>query len=90
MELEKRKYSRTPIQLNVLLTLNKTTSITVQTWDISDGGMGIQIPNHAEVIWTLGMPAIAQVQGLPEAGPKIAMKVVRITDDRIGLKFASK
>jgi hypothetical protein len=71
----------------VKLTFDDNRDIQVETWDISDGGIGIHIPNHQDVVWTIGTQVHAQVQGLPIEGPILPMKVVRISDDRIGLKM---
>jgi hypothetical protein len=39
------------------------------------------------MLWAIGMSVKAQVQGLPVQGPEIPMKVVRIEQDRVGLKM---
>lgn len=88
MRQEQRQYPRTPIALSVLLTFENGQTLKVDTWDISDGGIGIHFPTDHDIAWVEGLTLSAQVQGLPIEGPVLPMKVARITDDRIGLKLA--
>lgn len=85
MPREQRKHPRTPIKVQVRLTFEDGHSVDVDTWDISDGGIGIHFPSDQGVAWSIGLAVNAQVQGLPVEGPVIPMKVVRIQPDRIGL-----
>ncbi|WP_196157995.1 PilZ domain-containing protein [Reinekea sp. G2M2-21] len=89
MKSEQRKYPRTPIKLTVNLTLSDGRNVEVETWDISDGGIGIQFPADKTVVWTINQPVIAKVKGLPVQGPEIPMKVVRIADNGIGLAMVT-
>ena len=88
MTNEQRKHSRTPIKLTVVVTFPDGHQLDVQTWDISDGGIGIHFPKDQREIWSLNVKVIAQVKGLPIEGPKLPMRVVRIMPDRIGLAMA--
>ncbi len=85
MTNEQRKHSRTPIKLTVLVTFTDGHSLEVETWDISDGGIGIHFQKDQREIWSINTKVVAQVKGLPVEGPKLPMKVVRITPDIIGL-----
>jgi c-di-GMP-binding flagellar brake protein YcgR len=87
MTKEQRKHPRTPIKLTVALTLDNGEKFIAETWDISDGGIGIHFSDKHNIVWSTGMPVKAQVQGLPIEGPELPMKVVRIEQDRIGLKL---
>ena len=87
MKQEQRQHPRTPIKLMVQATLEDGQQIKVDTWDISDGGIGIHINNHVDLHWEIGMEVKAKVLGLPIEGPELPMRVVRITDDRIGMQL---
>lgn len=87
MGSEKREHPRTPIQMTVELTFDNGDTLSVKTWDISDGGIGITLPVETEHEWQVGQMMIAQVKGLPMPAPKVSAEVVRITDSRIGLKL---
>jgi c-di-GMP-binding flagellar brake protein YcgR len=87
MTRDQRQHPRTNIKLPVKLTFEDGNSIKVETWDISDGGIGIYLPPGSNTVWRAGLKLKAQVQGLPIEGPVIPMSVVRITEQRIGLKM---
>lgn len=87
MPRDSRKHPRTPLAMTVELTFANGEQMQVSTWDISDGGVGVQLPDGDLTQWELGMSVIGQVKGLPVEGPKISMQVVQITDNRIGLKI---
>lgn len=90
MSSEKRQHPRTPIKMQVKLTLKDGQSLVVDSWDISDGGLGVHLPNQTTIHWHVGMAMTGQVIGLPIPGPELPMTVVRITDDRIGLRLDSR
>ena len=87
MSRDKRKHSRTPIKLVVNLAFEDGQEVEVETWDISDGGIGIQLPLKSHISWRTDMSVVARVKGLPVEGPELALKVVFISDDRIGLQI---
>lgn len=84
---DQRQHPRTPIQMSVLLRFEDKSTLTVETWDISDGGIGIHLPEGSDHIWTTGQRLTAQVQGLPVPAPEVPAKVVRIDSKRIGLEI---
>ncbi len=73
--------------MTVQFTFDQGDDLTVETWDISNGGMGIQLPETSDAVWVLGMNVKAKVIGLPVEGPEINLRVVNITDQRIGLEI---
>jgi len=87
MTNEQRAHPRTPIKLTVQLTFDDGHVLQVETWDISDGGIGIQFPKDARISWTLGLHVKTKVLGLPIEGPELSMRVTRIMEDRIGLQL---
>ncbi|EAR08016.1 PilZ domain-containing protein [Reinekea blandensis] len=89
MGREKREHPRTPIQLTVELTFPNGDSLAVETWDISDGGIGINLPLQTTHEWQEGQMLSAQVKGLPMPAPKVSAEVVRVSDTRIGLKLST-
>ncbi len=86
MPKDKRQHTRTNIALALRVTFEDGTCITVKTWDISDGGLGIHLPDESDTPWSIGMKVKSKVMGLPFDSPELEMQVVRITDDKIGLK----
>jgi c-di-GMP-binding flagellar brake protein YcgR len=86
MGQEKRKHLRTPIVMQLQVSLEDGQQILTKTWDISDGGIGIQFPSSSETDWQVGMLVKTKVIGLPFDSPELTMEVVRIDSDTIGLK----
>lgn len=87
MTRDQRQHPRTNIKLPVKLSFEDGHTIVVETWDISDGGIGIYPPDRSQIVWRQGLTLKAQVQGLPVEGPVIPMSVVRVSEQRIGLRM---
>jgi len=88
MSNEQREHPRTPIKMVVQVTFDQGHGLQVETWDVSDGGIGIQLPETSVANrFFLGMSVQAKVIGLPVEGPELTLTVVSITDQRIGLKI---
>ncbi|WP_320823364.1 PilZ domain-containing protein [Reinekea sp.] len=87
MANEQRQHTRTPIKMVVQLTFDQVKGLKVETWDISNGGIGIQLPETSITAWVLGMEVRAKVIGLPVDGPELTLKVMNINGQRIGLKI---
>ncbi|MEJ2042934.1 MAG: PilZ domain-containing protein [Reinekea sp.] len=90
MKNDQRASPRTPIKLTVSITFENGTTVNVETWDISDGGIGVLLPEQSDISWSVGDTVIAQVQGLPAESPKLPMEIVRIGDHGVGLKIINK
>lgn len=89
MGSEKREHPRTPIQMTVELTFDDGETLSVKTWDISDGGIGINLPVETAHIWQEGQVLTAQIKGLPMPAPTVSAEVVRVGATRIGLKLTT-
>ncbi|TCS42434.1 PilZ domain-containing protein [Reinekea marinisedimentorum] len=87
MTHEKRKHLRTAIAMELQVTLEDGRQTKTKTWDISDGGIGIQLPLQGNIEWQIGMSVKTKVLGLPFDSPELTMDVVRIDGDTIGLKL---
>ena len=87
MAHEQRQYLRTPIRMAVQFTFAQGHGLQVETWDISDGGIGIHLPETSDTVWALGMKVRAKVIGLPIEGPELQLTVTNITRQRIGLRL---
>ena len=87
MAEEKRKHLRTPINMELRITFHDNTVGITKTWDISDGGIGIHNLSEYSDYWEIGTAVKAKVMGLPFDSPELDMEVVRIEEDRIGLKI---
>lgn len=87
MTIEKRKHLRTAIAMELRVTLEDGRQAQTKTWDISDGGIGIQLPLTSDICWEIGMSVKTKVIGLPFDSPELTMEVVRINGDTMGLKL---
>jgi len=75
--------------MKVNLTFSDGDRITVETWDISEGGIGIHIPPQPTKLLTLNMLVKTQVIGLPIEGPILTMRIVQVSDTRVGLEMTA-
>jgi hypothetical protein len=70
------------------VTLENGKTLEGETWDVSDGGIALQMESIDPTLWKEGMLVTGQVQGLPVEAPKIKLKVIRVEASRIGLAIA--
>ncbi|GHD47871.1 hypothetical protein GCM10008110_16090 [Marinobacter persicus] len=83
---ERRQHERTAMKARVRVVHRLFGEFDFSTGDISDGGLFIVMENdHFRP--ELGDRVTVQVQGLPVPAPVLDMKVVRRTDDGLGLQF---
>jgi len=83
---DRREHSRTSMSARVKIVHNEFGEWLFSTGDISDGGLFIVMDDDAfrpEV----GDRVTVQVQGLPVPAPVLEMRVVRRTEDGLGLQF---
>jgi len=81
MDDERRAHPRTPYECLIKVSHESIGTVVVKTRDISDGGMFV-ITENIEI-----PPVGTIVDGQVQDGRPIKMKVVRIVDEGIGLKF---
>ena len=84
---ELRQFSRTPINLVVQLTFPDGKVIEAGTWDISDGGISVNLDQGIPFEWPVNTELKAQVTGLPVEGPIIPLKIIRINQGRLALQI---
>lgn len=82
---EARSHSRIPMRLKVSLIMSEDGEMLAVTRDISDGGLFVLL--DSEKMPEIGKSVNVQVQGLPNSmeAPWVAMEIVRIETDGIGL-----
>jgi len=82
-----RQHSRHPIGVNIKLSHESIDDITLETKDISDGGLFVMVePNKMPPIGTI---IKGQVQGMAEDPPIVDMKIVRVTSIGLGLEYVN-
>lgn len=89
MAQEKRKHLRTKVTLSLRVTFSDGSILETETWDISDGGIGINLPEDSLKRWEVGTFVKTKVIGLPFDSPELTMEVVRIVQDRVGLRLVA-
>lgn len=82
---EQRRSIRTPLSCSIKINHASIGELLVKTRDISDGGVFVII--EPENIPKVGTIVTGQVQGLMEDAPVLAMEVVRIEHEGVGLRF---
>jgi hypothetical protein len=80
-----RQHSRHPIGVSIKISHESIGELMLETKDISDGGLFV-------VVNPLDMPPIGsivkgQVQGMSESPSIVEMKVIRVANNGIGLKY---
>jgi hypothetical protein len=82
---EQRRHLRTPLACRIKITHETIGELLVKTRDISDGGVFVIIdPKDIPAVGTI---VTGQVQGLMDEAPVLAMEVVRIESEGVGLRF---
>jgi c-di-GMP-binding flagellar brake protein YcgR len=82
---EQRRHLRTPLACRIKIMHESIGELLVKTRDISDGGVFVVIdPKDIPAIGTI---VTGQVQGLMDEAPILAMEVVRIESEGVGLRF---
>ncbi len=85
--INNRQHSRHPIGVNIKISHKSIDDITLETKDISDGGLFVAVdPDKMPPIGTI---VKGQVQGMAEDPPVVDMKIVRITSTGIGLEYVN-
>lgn len=82
---EKRNGPRTPMKCQVKITHPDFGEMVANTRDISDGG--IFLLTGSDEPFCLGTVLQGQVQNMGVEAPVLNLKVVRVEDDGIALKF---
>ncbi|GAB4344982.1 MAG: PilZ domain-containing protein [Gammaproteobacteria bacterium] len=82
---EKRRFVRTPISVQVKIWHESVGETVLTTRDVSDGGVFLVTAGHP--VPPVGTIIQGQVQGPVEDLPVVAMEVVRVVPDGIGLRF---
>ena len=82
---EQRRSIRTPLACRIKIMHESIGELLVKTRDISDGGVFVVLePENIPVVGTI---LTGQVQGLMDDAPILAMEVVRVEPQGIGLRF---
>ena len=84
----KRQFSRIEVPMPINLTHPEHGTISLQTIDISDGGVFLKA--NANQCLAVGTEVTLQVKAGLLAGddpPQVKAVVVRVTDEGMGLKF---
>lgn len=85
---EQRRSIRTPLSCRIKIVHESVGELLVKTRDISDGGVFVII--DPENIPAVGTVVTGQVQGLMDEAPILAMEVVRIEPQGVGLRFLNQ
>lgn len=85
---EQRRSIRTPLACRIKIMHESIGELLVKTRDISDGGVFVVL--EPENIPAVGTILTGQVQGLMDDAPILAMEVVRIEPQGIGLRFVDQ
>ncbi|MDR9425765.1 MAG: PilZ domain-containing protein [Marinobacter sp.] len=83
---DRRQHVRTAMAARVKIIHESLGEFVFSTSDISDGGLFIAMEDDAFKP-ELGDRVTVQVQGLPVPAPVLEMRVVRRTEDGLGLEF---
>lgn len=83
---DRRQHLRTAMSATIRLVHDELGEFTFSTADVSDGGLFIIVGDQAFEP-AIGDLVTVQVQGMPVPAPILDMKVVRRTDDGLGLRF---
>ncbi|MGM0952474.1 MAG: PilZ domain-containing protein [Pseudomonadota bacterium] len=83
---DRRQHIRTAMAARVKIIHETLGEFVFSTSDISDGGLFIAMEDDAFKP-ELGDRVTVQVQGLPVPAPVLDMRVVRRTEDGLGLQF---
>lgn len=86
MGKNRRAHVRTPVTMTTEITFNSGVVLTVQTQNLSNGGIAVNRSEQDADHWQLGDELTVQVLGLEPPAPRVAMKVVRIGAERVGLQ----
>lgn len=83
--MDKREHLRTPMACRIKITHEELGEMTVKTRDISEGGVFVVLdPDQTPPV---GSRVTGQIQGLMEEAPVVAMEVVRVEPEGVGLRF---
>ncbi len=82
---DNRIHTRTKLTSNVKLTHSDIGTIVVKTRDISDGGIYILSPITG--LPPVGSEVTVQLMDTPFEAPVLAMRIVRMDNNGIGLAF---
>jgi hypothetical protein len=85
---EQRRSIRTPLACRIKIMHESIGELVVKTRDISDSGVFIAL--EPENIPAVGTILTGQVQGLMDDAPVLAMEVVRIESQGVGLRFVDQ
>ncbi|MHB8257854.1 MAG: PilZ domain-containing protein [Acidiferrobacterales bacterium] len=87
---ENRRHERYAMSLEVEVFYAETGKLTLNTKDISDGGVFLYMPGQARP--SVGTIMNLKLRGLlgGEEPPTVKVKVVRVTDDGVGLQFITE
>ena len=80
-----RHQVRTPMRCSIKICHPSFGELMAQTRDLSDTGVYVVHPQLTSL--PLGSEVTGQVQGLPFPGPVLAMEVVRVDVEGVGLRF---
>lgn len=83
---DRRQHTRTAMTARVRVVHDGCGEFVFSTSDISDGGLFIVMEDDTFKP-QLGDKVTVQVQGLPVPAPILDMRVVRRTEDGLGLQF---
>lgn len=84
--VDRRQHVRTAMKARVKVVHEVFGEFHFSTGDISDGGLFVVMEDDS-FSPELGDRVTVQVQGLPVPAPVLDMKIVRRTDDGLGLQF---
>lgn len=88
IDQDNRQDHRTPMKVQVKVKHPSIGEVTVQTRDISDGGIFLLTENIE--VPPIGTIVEGQVQGMEVEGPILKLEIVRMEPAGIGLKFINK
>jgi hypothetical protein len=87
---EHRRFERYAIALEVELSFPGTGKMILNTKDMSDGGVFLHM--SGKTMPPLGMELVLKLTGMVggEEPPRVRVRVVRVTEEGIGLEFLDR
>lgn len=82
--IDKRRHSRIPATISILVEHDDIGKKLIKTKDISDGGLFLLVEPQA--MPDIGQVVVGQVQDIPDA-PIVDMEIVRVELDGIALRY---
>jgi hypothetical protein len=87
-EQEKRRHERFPVSVEVEVSGPGLDAMLVPTQDLSEGGVFLRLPRgHCPPVGTVIQVRVNRAPEDGDAPPTVAARVMRVTEDGVGVMF---